>query len=74
MEFYGDTPGCTGRKAGTLEAAKGVEREGHAQDSGRKKLRMQALIWEGPWKLRDDVNGWRRGHREMRDSEETYTG
>lgn len=46
-----------GRKAWTTKADEGLEREGHVQDCGRKKLGMQALFWEGPWKPKDDVDG-----------------
>lgn len=57
MSFQGDRPGCPGRKAWSMEAAKGTERERHVQASGRKRRRMWALSWEGPWKLTVDVNG-----------------
>ena len=52
VKFQGDTPAALGRKACTTEAEEGMEREGHVQDSGRKQL-----IWEGPWKLKDDSKG-----------------
>ena len=62
VKFQGDTPAALGRKACTTEAEEGMEREGHVQDSGRKQL-----IWEGPWKLKDDSKGPSWGHEEMRD-------